>query len=181
MKGMVFTEFLEMVEETFSADVVDQIIEASALSSHGVYTAVGSYDHAELLQLVTHLSEITGMAVPDLIRAFGKHLFGRFVQGYPHFFEGVDSVFTFLPQVENYIHIEVKKLYPDAELPSFACDASHPGQLVMTYKSSRPFAELAEGLILACIAHYGEDIALTSEDLSGAQRTHVCFTLTQRC
>jgi len=118
--------------------------------------------------------------VPALIRAFGKHLFGRFVQGYPHFFEGVDSVFTFLPRVENYIHIEVKKLYPDAELPSFACDASHPGQLVMTYKSSRPFADLAEGLILACIEHYGENIALTSETLSGAQRTHVSFILTQR-
>ena len=59
MKGMVFTEFLEMIEATFSAEVVDQIIEASALSSHGVYTAVGSYDHAELIQLVTHLSEIT--------------------------------------------------------------------------------------------------------------------------
>ena len=56
-----------MVEETFSVEVVDQIIEASALSSHGVYTAVGSYDHAELLQLVTHLSEITGTAVLDLI------------------------------------------------------------------------------------------------------------------
>jgi heme-NO-binding protein len=180
MKGIVFTEFLEMVEETFSVEVVDQIIEASDLPSHGVYTAVGSYDHAEILQLVTHLSEITGMAVPDLVRAFGKHLFGRFVQGYPHFFEGLDSAFAFLQQVENYIHIEVKKLYPDAELPSFDCDASHPGQLVMTYKSSRPFADLAEGLIRGCIEHYGEDIELTSQDLSGAQRKHVCFILTQR-
>ena len=26
MKGIVFTEFLEMVEETFSVEVVDQII-----------------------------------------------------------------------------------------------------------------------------------------------------------
>ena len=79
--------------------------------------------------------------------------------------------------MENYIHIEVKKLYPDEP---FECDASRPGQLVMTYKSSRPFADLAEGLILACIEHYGEDMALTSEDLSGAQRTHVSFMLTQR-
>ena len=50
----------------------------------------------------------------------------------------------------------------------------------MTYKSSRPFADLAEGLILACIGTLQEDMALTSEDLSGAQRTHVSFMLTQR-
>ena len=106
MKGIVFTEFLEMVEETFS-EVVDQIIEASALSSHGVYTAVGSYDHAELIQLVTHLSEITGIKVLDLIERLVSIFLVGLCKGI-HIFQRVDSVFTFLPRVENYIHIEVK-------------------------------------------------------------------------
>lgn len=179
MKGIVFTEFLEMVEETFSFEVADRILEASDLASGGVYTAVGSYDHAEMVQLVTHLSQETDMAVPDLVRAFGKHLFGQFEKRYPQFFEGIDSAFDFLQRVESYIHFEVRKLYPDAELPRFECDASQPGCLVMVYHSNRPFADLAEGLIMGCIAHYGEDIDLQSQDLSDGQRQHVRFSLTK--
>lgn len=40
MKGIVFTEFLEMVESHHSADMVDDIIDAARLVSGGIYTAV---------------------------------------------------------------------------------------------------------------------------------------------
>ena len=53
MKGMVFTEFLEMVESTFSADMVAAIIDDSAPPSGGAYTSVGTYDHQELVGMVT--------------------------------------------------------------------------------------------------------------------------------
>ncbi|MBT8311465.1 MAG: hypothetical protein HKP23_01335, partial [Flavobacteriaceae bacterium] len=39
MKGIVFTEFLEMVEDKFGLEVVDTIIEKAELPSEGVYTA----------------------------------------------------------------------------------------------------------------------------------------------
>ena len=39
------------------------------------------------------------------------------------------------------------------------CDASRPGRLVMTYKSSRPLLDLAEGLDPGLYRHYGEDMA----------------------
>lgn len=47
MKGIIFTEFLEMVEDRFSPEIADRIIEASDLPSRGVYTAVGTYDHTD--------------------------------------------------------------------------------------------------------------------------------------
>ena len=72
MKGVVFTEFLEMVEEKFSPEMVDTIIGASDLPSQGAYTSLGTYDHNEMIQLVTHLSKETNIAVPDLIRTFGR-------------------------------------------------------------------------------------------------------------
>src|SRR6266540_2882152 len=127
MKGMIFTEFLEMVEDHFSPEVADRIIEACHLPSGGAYTAVGTYDHHEMVQLVTELSRESGIAVPALLHLFGKHLFGRFVANYPQFFEGIDSAFDFLEKIHSYIHVEVRKLYPDAELPSFEC-ISEPGQ-----------------------------------------------------
>ena len=40
MKGIVFTEFLEMVEEKFDLETLDKIIINSKLPSEGVYTSV---------------------------------------------------------------------------------------------------------------------------------------------
>ena len=74
MKGVVFTEFLEMVEARFSADVVDDIIDAANLPSGGVYTAVGTYPHEEIVALVLALAQQTGLSVRDLLLVFGEHL-----------------------------------------------------------------------------------------------------------
>lgn len=177
MKGIIFTEFLEMVEEKFSPDVADKIIEASNLSTGGAYTSVGTYHHSELIEMVGHLSEESDIDVVPLVQAFGEHLFGRFVELYPEFFEGVDSCFSFLSLIENHVHVEVRKLYPDAELPTFATEQLEPKTLEMVYQSARPFAPVAEGLIKGCIAHYQEDIHLTTEDLSGGANTKVRFVL----
>lgn len=177
MKGIVFTEFLEMVEEKFSMQTLDRIIEDAALPNGGAYTGVGTYDHHEMVRLVSSLSATTQVPVPELLRGFGQHLFGRFVQGYPQFFCTSNDAFTFLLGIENRIHTEVRKLYPDAELPRFDCRTPDPEHLIMDYRSDRGFGDLAEGLILGCIRHFGESIDLSRQDLPGAPGTHVRFTL----
>ena len=180
MKGIVFCEFVEMMEAEFSAEMADEIISSTDLESGGAYTAVGTYDHHEMLALVTQLSEKTGAPVPDLVRAFGRYLFGRFVELYPAFFEGVDGAFSFLDRIEEHVHVEVRKLYPDAELPTFATSRPDDDTMVMVYQSRRPFADLAHGLIEGCITHYDEPVNVESEDLSNDDRTHVRFTLTRQ-
>lgn len=175
MKGMVFTELLEMVENTWSLDMVDAIIARSRVPSGGAYTAVGTYPHQEIVALVAALSQETGMPVADLVRAFGKHLFGRFVVAYPRFFEGMEGSFEFLSGIEDVIHAEVRKLYPDAELPTFEVEAGHQS-LTLTYFSEHPFADLAQGLIEGCVAHFGENVQVTrlpAPDLPGAQARFV--------
>jgi len=180
MKGIVFTEFLEMVEARFGLETLDRIIVQAQPPNDGAYTSVGTYDHQELVLLVIALSEATQIPVPDLIKTFGKHLFERFTQAYPSLFLGVDSAFNFLRSIEHYIHVEVRKLYPDAELPSFTYESPAPHQLVMIYQSRRPFTDLAEGLILGCIEHYGEQIDLQRDDLESGPINRSRFTLTQR-
>ena len=59
MKGIVFTEFLELVEEKFGIEMVDEIITASNLESGGAYTAVGTYKFVEMINLLTALSART--------------------------------------------------------------------------------------------------------------------------
>jgi hypothetical protein len=160
MKGMVFTEFLDMVEAKFSATMVDDIIEDSQVASGGAYTAVGTYDHQEMVQLVVSLSKHSALPVTDLMLVFGQHLLGRFYAMYPDFFGDIRSSLDFLEGIESYIHTEVRKLYPDAELPRFECTRSADG-LRMVYRSPRHFGDLAEGLIRGAVAHFGDHLDMT--------------------
>ena len=68
-------------------------------------------------------------------------------------------------------------MYPDAELPSIDCTI-HDGILDMTYTSKRPFADLAEGLILACVEHFNDPIKVSRVDLGEQNGTEARFTLT---
>jgi hypothetical protein len=177
LKGVVFTEFLEMVEHRFSPEMADRIIDEAELPSGGVYTAVGTYDHAEIVVLVDRLSKAADVSVPQLLHAFGKHLFQRFVEGFPHFFEGRNDAFGFLAQVEDYIHVEVKKLYPDAELPSVLASTDGNERMTIVYRSDRAMADLAHGLIEGCVDHFGEAIDISVTDLSNEAGRHVRFEL----
>lgn len=179
MKGVVFDEFVDMVEERFSAEMADKIINASNLATGGAYTSVGTYDHRELIELVRHLSDETGIPAPGLLRTFGEYLFNRFYILYPSYLVEHDSTFDLLASLDDKIHVEVKKLYPDAELPRFTHEMAGPGKMILTYRSKRPFSDLAEGLIRGCIHYYKEPIALAREDLPAQEGAHTRFTLTR--
>lgn len=167
MKGLVFTEFFELVDKAFSMEISEELIEMSDLESGGVYTAVGTYDAKEMVTLVTNLAKLTKVPVPDLLKTFGQHLWQYFWDSYPMLFEGMNSAMEFLPRVNDYVHMEVQKLYPDAELPTFECETPEPGKLIITYRSVRNFPDLAEGLIRQCIQHFGESMDVERETAEG--------------
>lgn len=155
MKGIVFTEFLEMVETKWGYEMVDDIIEASDLESNGIYTSVGTYHHSEVVQLLTNLSGKTKIDPALLLKAFGEYLFDTFLKSYPQFFQAEETAFDFLKSIDTHIHVEVLKLYPDATLPKFETEEQEDGTLIMTYKSERKMGALAEGLIEKAIEYYG--------------------------
>jgi hypothetical protein len=177
VKGIVFCEFIGMVEECFSLEMADRIIAASNLATGGAYTSIGTYDHREIVELIGNLSAATGIPDAELTRRFGEHLCQRFALLYPAFFSEHGTSFSFLASVDDKIHVEAKKLYPDAELPAFDHHFPDASSMVLVYRSKRPFADLVEGLIRGCIGHYHETIGLARENLSGMAGTHARFTL----
>ena len=164
MKGIVFTELIDMVEATFGVDMMDDVFDDCELESGGAYTAVGTYDHTELLEIVGVLSKHSNIPVKELVFKYGHHLFSRFYELMPVFFEKPNDAFEFLESVHGYIHVEVKKLYPDASLPSFDTVRESNNTLVMTYKSQCPFADFAHGLMQGCVDFYKENIVIEGED-----------------
>lgn len=170
MKGIVFTEFLTLVEEQWSADMVDDIIDACDLPSGGAYTTVGTYDHTEIVNLVMELSERSNIPVDQLLQIYGKHLFGRLATLYPSFIDRSLPLLEFLEGVEHYIHVEVKKLYPDAELPSFETTRLEPHRLEMIYRSSRHLDDVCLGLMEGSLEFFQEDGTITREPLDDGTR-----------
>jgi hypothetical protein len=158
MKGVVFTEFLGFVAEHYGDDTVDDIIEASALPSGGAYTSVGTYSHTEIATLCGALAHRTSEPIPDLVRRFGSHLSQTFARDYPAFFPKDGDFFDFLASIEDHIHVEVRKLYPDAELPSFKVQHRTSTELVVDYQSPRRMQHLAEGLILGTARVFGVEV-----------------------
>ena len=178
MKGVVFTEYLEFVEKSFGYDMVDQLITSCDLKSGGIYTAVGSYEFIELVQLLTKTCELSHKQPEYLLRKFGWHLFGFFTEGYPQFFTTAQSSFDILSTLDDKIHPEVLKLYPDAELPKFEIERKEEDMLVMVYRSSRKMSDFAEGLIEACQNHFKEKGTIETEQLD-AHGEVVRFTVTK--
>lgn len=160
MKGVVFTEFLDFVAARYGDDMVDDIIDDAALPSGGAYTTVGTYAHAEMVSLCTALAARTGEPAGGLVSAFGTRLSGSFARAHPVFFERAGNLLDFLASIEAHIHVEVRKLYPDAELPTFTVEAHTPRRLVMVYRSPRRMAALAEGLIHGSAREYGVAVAV---------------------
>ncbi len=157
--------------------MVDLIIETSELPSGGAYTAVGTYDYGEMLQLITNLTKNTNISIPDLLKAYGKYNFVTFLKSYQGFFEQTESSFEFLESIDKNIHVEVKKLYPDAELPSFQTNRVNDNTLEMVNTSSRKLGHLAIGLIEKTMEYYGDEMTMDTESLrdDGSQ---IKFTIT---
>lgn len=179
MKGFVFTAFLDMVAKTFSDEMVERIIDASDLPNQGAYTEVGTYDHQEMVRLVTHLSEATGIPILDLEVIYGKYLFTILATRYSNLILKTDSLFEFLVQVDKHVHVEVLKLYPEAELPSFGCEILSPDCMTLKYQSNHPFGKLAEGLILGAAEFFNVKVNIQSEDLgpSETKKHNTLFTI----
>lgn len=178
MLGMVFTELIEMVETHFSPDMADAILSDATPADGGAYTAVGYYDHAELVRLVQALSARSGVAVPDLIQAFGKHLLGRFTQLYPAMFAQRASLFDLLAAVDSHIHVEVRKLYSQAHLPRFDVLHRDAQSMRLLYQSPRSMEPLAQGLIEGAADFYGCPCSIRAEaPPAGQTGTVFCITL----
>jgi hypothetical protein len=180
MKGMVFTELMEFVEEQFGFDVADAVVEKSKTSTDGVFTQAGNYPFEDLLSLVVTLSEEVNVPVPDLVKAYGRHLFGIIVKLYPPMIAGFDNPLKFIAQVDTFIHPEVLKLYPDADLPEFQMISLDGNVLVIDYISAKGLVPFAEGLSLGCGDYFDRELDISYEVLEEEPKMRARMTMVMK-
>ncbi|WP_435312265.1 heme NO-binding domain-containing protein [Primorskyibacter sedentarius] len=156
MKGTIFVELIKMAEDAFGEDTVDDVLDKADLANGGAFTAVGNYPCSELVKIVVAFSEHSGISPEDLQRKFGHWIMDHFVENYPGFFKDKKDTFGLLEAVDGEIHVEVKKLYPDAELPKFTTERIAEDHLEMVYTSPRPLVEFCHGMIEASLERFNE-------------------------
>lgn len=176
MKGFIFTEFLDLVEAKFGFAMVDKIINQSKLKSNGAYTSVGTYDFSEMLRLLTNLSDNTDISIDDLLLVYSKHLFQVLIRSYPKLIEKFNDPIEFLASIQNHIHVEVMKIYPDAQLPNFKTIKHSDNKLIMLYTSERALYMLGRGLIDESFIHFNMKGSVTYEKLN-ERGTEVKFVI----
>lgn len=178
MKGIVFTEFLDLVEAKFGLEMVDAIIESSQLESKGIYTSVGTYEFSEMLQLLKQLSANTDISIDNLLLVYGEHFFSVIETSYPSLLATYKGPIDMLSSIENHIHIEVRKIYPDAELPTFKTIEKTDTSLIMIYKSSRAMHHFGLGLMNKTFEHFNSTAKIVLEKLN-EDGTEVKFMITE--
>lgn len=165
MKGIVFTEFLDLVEDKFGLEMVDKIINQSQLESEGAYTSVGTYKFSEMLQLLQHLSKNTNIPIDDLLLVYAEHFFSVLESSYPGLIATYSDPIEMLASIENHIHVEVRKIYPDAELPTFEVLEKTDNSLIMIYKSSRAMHHFGLGLMNKTFEHFNATATIELEKI----------------
>lgn len=159
MKGVVFNILEEMVVEHFGMQVWNDILDTA--ETEGVYTAGQSYPDEQLFELVGIVCKKLNMSSEMIIGSFGEYMFHRLHDRHPSFIEKEPTLKSFLKSIESVIHVEVRKLYQDPNLPSFEYFDQSDDHLIMRYHSPRKLCILAEGLIRGASSHYAQKISLT--------------------
>lgn len=180
MRGIVFCEFLDWVEDQYGLTMVDRIILRSDLATGGAYTSIGEYDHDELRQLVAQLSAATQTTEPELLQVLGKRLFARSSEFFPRYFGSAHSSLDVLSNVDELIRVEIRKLYPDADVLKLEWGHEASEQWSFAYRSSLACADLVEGMLAASVEQFCDQIELEREELEIEHEPAVCFRLTTR-
>lgn len=160
MKGMVFNSFQVFVEDNYGVKAWDAAINACDLPSEGIYVSTRSYDDFELEALIQFFSKSNSMSSAELLRAFGRYVFADLMNIAPKKAKEATDLRAFLRMVHNIIHVEVKKLYADSNLPHFSY-RDEENVLVMIYTSPRKLCFFSEGLILAAAEYFKECITVS--------------------
>lgn len=129
-----------------------------------------------MVALMSALVLRTNKDLKTILEEFGRYCFGKWVDYAPRQFQD-RSLFDILASIDDFHETEVRKLYPDAELPSFQVESRDDTALILRYYSCKPLADLATGVIEGAAAHLGETIEISHRSIRDDRGAHVRFEI----
>ncbi|MDP2561649.1 heme NO-binding domain-containing protein [Psychrobium sp. 1_MG-2023] len=160
MQGSIYTAFSDMVIEQMGMESWNELIDETKPPSQGIYTAGEQYQDSELINMVVLLVEKTGLPIEQLLESFGEFLFDKLYKNSPADLSNIDNLRDFLLAIDSVIHVEVKRLHPQAYLPKFKYIEDRDDQLTLQYFSKRKLCHVSVGLIKGAANKFKQKIQL---------------------
>ena len=152
MKGVIFNVVEEVVTHHLSLATWDHIVTAARVD--GAYTSLGTYDDAELDRIVVAAARVLNLSTDEVLRFVGTHAFARLAERVPEVMATMPDWRRVLTDLDQVIHVEVKKLYPAVMVPTFSAETVGD-EVVLRYGSARRMCALAEGLAVGAGEWFG--------------------------
>ena len=155
MKGIIFDVFEKFVQANWGADFFEEVLEATELETQEPFVGPGTYPDADLFALVSTAIERLGVSLDDALQLFGHFAFAHLAQTLPGGVSAYEHPADLLAAVDSIIHVEVRKLYPDAQTPKVEVSDRDGDSLVLSYESRRQLCPLLLGLLEGAAEHFG--------------------------
>ncbi len=164
MKGVLFNILEALIRERFGDEMLATVhADTEFISAAPPFLGPDSYPDEDLFTMLGVLSEKTSVSVHDLLFEFGKSMFPILARTYPAFLEGHDKPLEFLSQVNEVIHMEVRKILKDSSPPEITLGEVMGGQTRIHYRSKRNLCRLVEGLLVGVAKHFGKKVVYQQE------------------
>ncbi|WP_374405811.1 heme NO-binding domain-containing protein [Pelagerythrobacter sp.] len=158
MKGVIFNLLERVVTDEFGADIWDDLIDEAGVS--GAYSSLGNYADEDIEALVAAAAAKTGQTRAQVLHWFGVHAMPLLRELYPSLFDPHATSQDFVLSVNEMIHPEVRKLYPDAVCPFFHVRRNGDNAVSLQYESQRDMIDLAHGFLDGAAVVYGDKVAV---------------------
>lgn len=160
MKGIIFNLLEDMVVDQCGMQVWNDLLAKHAPTDR-VYVSAKSYADSELLNIVQDVAEQLKMPVTEVVRAFGRFLFGGLAARHTDVVKRFADFEALVFGIHDVIHLEVNKLYHEPGLPTISCQRLSPQQIQLRYASPRKLCYCAEGLLYGAAEYFHQSILIS--------------------
>jgi predicted hydrocarbon binding protein len=155
MKGLIFNLLEEFLVARCGETEYELILtDCQLCADPSLMVGPGSYPDQDFTAIIASAAKRLGLGSKELLHEVGRAAIPRLVSRYPQFFIPSKHPRDFFASLNFIHHLEVKKLYKDAELPRFRCENKADGSLLISYISGRGLCHLFSGLINGVADHY---------------------------
>lgn len=155
MKGIIFNLLEDFIVDGWGEERFEQVMTGCPLHTKGPFVGPGTYPDSDLFAIVERTTAELGIATPAALRAFGRYAMPRLAARFEAFVRDHDHPKSFLCTVDGIIHVEVRKLFENAEPPRIRFEDTGPRELVLHYQSKRKLCALFEGLLDGTADYFG--------------------------
>lgn len=172
MHGFIFYGLKKFVEEKYGGrESWEKVLQKASLSD-AVYFPNEVYPDAEVADILTAASNLTGKSIDRLQEEFGEFIAPELIKTYRAYIKKEWDFFDFLENVENAIHGTVRRNAPGAAPPKLYITRDDYTQVTIHYNSERNMPGVLRGILKGVINFY--KVRVSIEEIS---RVNSSYTL----